>query len=315
MTVKMYLALKTFIHKAYTCRLNAMEMRNTSLTSGYAPAQNMYHVLDLGNDDNSATHITVATQIAATATGTDTLVASQLGQGTAAKSGIHPGLLAAINQSITPAFNQVVQNQFVLQSQIRAMFLAHPPPVQPAYVAPPVQQVAFPMQQPFQPPMQQQQYQQKAGYGHGNQGFQGGHGAQGGHGSGCGGSPGRQHHPLFATMIQNHAGLGPYLGQQGPIGQQGGFAPPKPFRGIGHFAPLIPTQGTTNALSPIKHFANWNVCFLCGFEMAEGHTSATCPFEWCKPNHQVGYTIRNSTMSHSTLVICFFYLSNMLLGS
>jgi hypothetical protein len=188
MMVKTYPALKTFIHKAYTCRLKAMELCNMSSTSGYAPAQNMYHMLDLGNDDHTATDITMAMQVAVAATGTGTLAASFWGQGPAATSGIHPGLLTAINQSIAPAFNQVVQNQSVLQSQIAAMSLAHPPPAQPAYVAPPIQQVAFLMQQPFQPPMQQQQYQQQAGYGCGHQGFQGGRGAQGGCGRSHGGS-------------------------------------------------------------------------------------------------------------------------------
>jgi hypothetical protein len=186
----------------------------------------MYHVLDLGNDDDSAMDITMATQVAAVATGTGTLAASSLGQGAAATSGIHPRLLTAINQSIAQAFNQVVQNQSVLQSQIAAMSLAHPPPAQPTYLAPPIQQVAFPMQQPFQPPMQQQQYQQQAGYERGQQGFQGGRGAQGGRGRGRRGSRGCQRCPSFATMIENQAGLGPYHGQQGPIGQETMFAPP-----------------------------------------------------------------------------------------
>ncbi len=139
MKVKTYPALKTFIHEAYTRGLNRMELRNTSSTSDYAPAQNMYRLLDLGNDNDSATDITVAMQVAVAATGTGTLAASLLGQGTAAKSGIHPGLLTAINQSIAPAFNQVVQNQSILQSQIAAMSLARPPPAQPAYVALPIQ--------------------------------------------------------------------------------------------------------------------------------------------------------------------------------
>jgi hypothetical protein len=48
MAVKMYPALKTFIHEAYSHRLNSMELRNTTSTLGYAPpAQNMYHVLDI----------------------------------------------------------------------------------------------------------------------------------------------------------------------------------------------------------------------------------------------------------------------------
>jgi hypothetical protein len=156
MVVKTYSALKTFIHKAYSCRLDAMELQNTTSTLGYAPPdQNMYHMLDMGDNDDSARDITVTTQVAAAAMGT--MAASSLGQGTAAGS-IHPWLLAAINQSIAPTFNQVVQNQSVLQSQIAAISLAQPPPVQalPAFMVPPIQQVAFPMQQPLQPTMQQQ---------------------------------------------------------------------------------------------------------------------------------------------------------------
>jgi hypothetical protein len=96
-------------------------------------------------------------------------------------------------------------------------------------------------------------------------------------------------------MIQNQAGLWPYQGQKGPIGQQGMFAPPNPFGGIGPFAPLIPMQGSTNDPSPIKHFANWNACFLCGFDVPKGHTLATCPFEWRRLNHQVSYTCENAS--------------------
>jgi hypothetical protein len=148
-----------------------MELQNMMSTLGYAPpAQNMYHVLDMGDDNNSATDITVTTQVVAAAMGT--MAASSLGQGTAAGS-VHPGLLAAINQSFAPALNQVVQNQSVLQSQTAVILLAQPPPVQapPAFMVPSIQQVAFPMQQPFQPPVQQQQYQQAGGHGCRQQGM------------------------------------------------------------------------------------------------------------------------------------------------
>ena len=72
-----------------------MELCNTMLTLGYAPAQNMYHMLDVGNDNNSATDITVAMQIATAATSTGTLKASLLGQGTAASS-VHPASEVAL---------------------------------------------------------------------------------------------------------------------------------------------------------------------------------------------------------------------------
>jgi hypothetical protein len=95
--------------------------------------------------------------------------------------------IAAINQSILPAFNQVVQNQNVLQHQIAAMSLNQTPPLQapPAYVQPPVQQVAFPMPQSYQPCMQQQPSHQANAYGWGQQNFYHG-GRGGGRGSGRG---------------------------------------------------------------------------------------------------------------------------------
>jgi hypothetical protein len=107
--VKMYPALKTFIHKVYTRHLNSMELQNTAAGLGYTvPTNNMYHVFEGDVDDyDSATDNTVATIAAAATTG------STLGTGTAA-SNIHPGLIEAINQSIAPVFNRVVQNQSVL---------------------------------------------------------------------------------------------------------------------------------------------------------------------------------------------------------
>jgi hypothetical protein len=181
-TIKTYPALKTFIHEAHSCCLNLMKLRNTSSSLGYTmPAHTMYHVLDIGKDDNY--DITVATVAAAAVAMTTSL----LGQGTAASS-LHPGLITAINQSITPAFNQVVQNQTILQHQIAALSMAQPlwtqAPVH-LYIVPPILHVAFPMQQPFQAHMQQQQYHQINGFGCGQRGqFQGGRGGQGSQGRG-----------------------------------------------------------------------------------------------------------------------------------
>jgi hypothetical protein len=121
--------------------------------------------------------------------------------------------------------------------------------------------------------------------------FQEGRGGQGGGGHGRRGSHGAcQHHPDFATMIHNQAGMGPYQGQQGM------FASPNPFGGIGPFMPQAPATNNKYALSLIKRFANWNACFSCDFDVAEGHTSARCPFDWRKPNHQIKYTCENAAL-------------------
>jgi hypothetical protein len=247
MTVKTYPALKTFIHKVYSHHLNSMELQNTSSSLGYtAPTHNMYNVLGNGDDNNdSATDITVAT-IAGAA-----MIQSTIGQGTAAGS-IHSDLLAAINQSIAPAFNQVIQNQTVPQNQIAAMSMAQPPPMQPPltqqYMALPIPHVAFPMQHPFQAPMQQQQYQQVTGYGQGQQGqYNGGQGGQGGcergRGSSNGGHP---RGPSFAAQIRAQNWQGQMLPFQG--GQMGIFAAPQPFRGQGPFGPTAPNQQFYNVV-------------------------------------------------------------------
>ncbi len=41
-----------------------------------------------------------------------------------------------------------------------------------------------------------------------------------------------------------------------------------------------------------KWYNNWNVCFLCGFNLENDHMSTMCPF--CKMNHQQAYTRKNA---------------------
>ncbi len=41
----------------------------------------------------------------------------------------------------------------------------------------------------------------------------------------------------------------------------------------------------------IKRYNNWNVCYSCGFDVEDGHTSMTCPFQ--KACHQMGFTREN----------------------
>ncbi len=185
MALKTYPAFKTFFHEAYNRKLNALDLQTTLSALGYAPTHNMYNVLGIEDDDSDMVGST-ATHYAAAATGVATTASITLGD-TFAASGIHPGLIAAINQSIAPAFNQVVQNQNVLQHQIAVMSLTQTPPLQapPAYVQPPIQQVAFPMPQSYQPRMQQQPSHQTNAYGQGQQNFSHGRGG-GGRGSGQG---------------------------------------------------------------------------------------------------------------------------------
>ncbi len=212
----------------------------------------------------------------------------------------HPWLLAAINQSIAPAFNQVMQNQSVLQNQIAAMLLAQPPPAQALpqqqFMVTPVPNVGFAMQQPFQQPVQPQQYQQAAGHGRRQQGqYQGRRGGQSGQGRERSGSHGgHQRCPSFAAQIHAQNGQNQMVPCQG---YQGGmFAPPNPFGGMGLFVHMAQVPPAPNVPSPIKRYANWNACFLCGFDIEDAHMSATCPFNSRKSNHQVGYTRENAVL-------------------
>jgi hypothetical protein len=260
-----------------------MDLQNTSGTLGYAPAKNMYNVLDYGQDDESTTDGSL--NVPPTGVGTEGV--STIGAGPSmANSAVHSGLLAAITQSIAPAFNQVVQNQTTLQQQIAALSVARSPPIAQAH---PVQQVAFPMQQPFQQMGTQYQGYGRGSYqqqGRGNQSYSGGRGYIGGRqGRGGGRSRGRQRRPPFASMTRHEA-----AGFHGPHGL---FAPPNTMGGPGPFAQMTGAQlGTTH--SPVKRFANWNACFSCGFDIEDGHTSTTCPLMWRKPNHQESYTRENA---------------------
>ncbi len=50
----------------------------------------------------------------------------------------------------------------------------------------------------------------------------------------------------------------------------------------------------TPPLNFVKLFANNNVCYLCGFDVKEGHTSVMCPRVWQKKTHQEAYTRENA---------------------
>ena len=57
--------------------------------------------------------------------------------------------------------------------------------------------------------------------------------------------------------------------------------------------PTVPPQVRNPDFSNIyKRHNNWNVCFSCGFDIEDGHTSATCPFK--KANHQQSFTRDNA---------------------
>jgi hypothetical protein len=83
------------------------------------------------------------------------------------------------------------------------------------------------------------------------------------------------------------------------VGGQGGIPVPMPFIGGNQMIPYIP-GGTQQQLQPppkpqftntVKLFANQNVCFTCGFDVEDWHTSTTCPNK--KLGHQDGFSCSN----------------------
>jgi hypothetical protein len=46
-------------------------------------------------------------------------------------------------------------------------------------------------------------------------------------------------------------------------------------------------------LNLMKRFVNWNACFSCGFDIADGHTSQTCPQHLRKLGHNIHFTRQN----------------------
>ncbi len=138
-TPKSYPALKMFIHEAYTRCLTVLQLRNTTGTQGYAPNiyQNMYNVLDGGNDTNSRTEGTVATQ---TAPITQT---AAMTTGSTLKNTYRGGTIPA---EISNEITQLAANQQSIMTQMAAMSFNNAPPPKAAatFHVPSIQQLNIP---------------------------------------------------------------------------------------------------------------------------------------------------------------------------
>jgi hypothetical protein len=79
-------------------------------------------------------------------------------------------------------------------------------------------------------------------------------------------------------------------------GGHGGMAPPGAGYNpqVGGFNGHATTPPNPPHSNIVKMYANWNVCFTCGFDVEDGHTSKNCPAHWHKMNHQEGYTRENA---------------------
>jgi hypothetical protein len=265
-TPKTYPALKTFIHGAYGRRLTAMALRSTSGQNGYAN-QTIYNIMEAGLDnDTDDDTVTTVTQTAALTTTA----------GNATPLGI-----TAISAEVAAATNQLSANQLAIMSQMAATnaqmaALSVVPPQarhtqafapRKQFHVPPIQQVNVPMQQPF---LAIGAYPRGRG------------GQRVGRGRGRGGRHGGCSHTPFADAMCG-AGTAQPIAAMIPYG--GGITQP-PTR-------VQQQQHRNPDFSNIyKVHNNWNVCFRCGFDIEDGHTSITCPFKWW--NHQDLFTRKNA---------------------
>jgi hypothetical protein len=105
-----------------------------------------------------------------------------------------------------------------------------------------------------------------------------------GRGNGASRNGGRNPCMPFANHVRNQTQIGGGCGGRG----NNGSIPIAPG-GVGTVRPPA-TQAGAYQSNITKLFANWNVCYSCGFDIEEGHTSGTCPHAWRQTNHQEGFT-------------------------
>jgi hypothetical protein len=134
---KTYLGLKTFIHEAYTRRLQSLALRTMTGQQGYAPGggNNIFNVLGSKDKDTDTADddATTATQTAAFTT--------------ASTLGTTYGGATTIPSKISLAINQLAANQLAIQQQMAAMTLAaNAPGHHTQFHIPPIQNMG---QQPF----------------------------------------------------------------------------------------------------------------------------------------------------------------------
>jgi hypothetical protein len=268
----MYPILKTFIHEAYSRRLMAMQLRNTVGQQGYVN-QNICNILDINSkeDTNNNTNVTVlvvaAAMMPARLPGGNTFAATTA---------------SMITADVTAAINQLSVNQTAIVQHIAAMNISPPQACAAlAFNLPPgIHSVSIPTQN---------------GYAGGS--FNQGRGNtqtrefRGGRRSGQGERGDQDRNPFATHMANLGCGRAQHLPQLG--GFHGAAIPATGFPGATISPPMQPLQKkNTNYSNIYKRYTYWNVCFLCGFDIKDGHTSQTCPF--LKANHKTGCMCKNA---------------------
>jgi hypothetical protein len=178
---------------------------------------------------------------------------------------------AETSASVVAAIHQLHANQQATQQQFAAFTTQRNTTYQPAStVQPLITQFSIPILATF------------------NTAGRGG-GRRGGHGRGgranfvntgdCNGQT------PFANYVRRGRQCGlPPIG--GGTGRGGGALPFAQQTMPGNAAPMYSNI--------IKKYSNWNVCFVCGFDIKDGHTLKTCPTLWRRANHQEGFDRNNA---------------------
>ena len=87
--------------------------------------------------------------------------------------------------------------------------------------------------------------------------------------------------------------------QISPAGPSQGCSP-QPYRAPGMPGMPPPSMGHAPFAAPqpqkqpFSNTANWNVCYSCGFDVANGHTSMSCPAHLCKASHDIYFMHQNA---------------------
>ena len=257
LTPKTYVALKRHFYNAYTRRLDAIQNGITTGQQGYSNA-NQYNALGAttgGSDSDSTGGDMTETIIAAAMAASDAKMDSIMA--TNAQIMVQ---LAAMTVA-PPAATTVVAPAYMAPAFSPPPMQYNPPPTN--YYAPPVNHVNVPTTGGY--------YTQRGP-------------RQGGGRNGGGGRGGRGRGPRtpFADYVARNN-----TQQIAPV------------YGGGTVATSVLTAGTAGqqqVMRPpniVKIYNNWNMCYSCGFDVEDTHTSATCPLHWRKAGHQTGCDCNN----------------------
>jgi len=105
---------------------------------------------------------------------------------------------------------------------------------------------------------------------------------------------------------RGHGGRAPVIvpgGHRAPRTPFAGYSARQGGMGASIVPPFVPgvsgvgaaARNTAPMYSNIaKRYSNMNVCFSCGFNVENGHTSRTCPQAWRRANHQEAYEWGNA---------------------